>query len=111
MKRARRFVHTPKATPAFVHRVKLAMAEQGLYGEELARRVGISSGYMSRILSFERDPPSEGVIERIAAALNLDPNRLLWDAGKVPVFLRGISYEDLLARTDDLRQRLKQGGT
>ena len=59
---------------------------------------GAGAGYFSKLLEGgstevielhgERNPPSDELIEKIAKALGLDSQRLLWYANRLPVFMR-----------------------
>lgn len=115
MKRARRFIRTQQlALPApmnglFVRTVRLTMEHKGISGEELARRTGISPSYLSRVLSGERTPPADSVIEQIAEALGLNPDRLLVDAGRLPVFMRGPVTDDELEALKRALERSREG--
>src|SRR5215813_10547604 len=102
----------------FIRTLKEAMEDRGLSARALARRVGISPSYITRVLAGERTPPVDGVVEKIARALDLNPNRLLLLAGRLPVFLRTTgpltdedldalrkSYERIRQRRIESRQR------
>jgi HTH-type transcriptional regulator, competence development regulator len=51
---------------------------------EFARKVGLSPAYLSRIENEKEPPPSEQVIEKLAAALGADKYELFSFAGRVP---------------------------
>lgn len=97
----------------FIRTVRQAMAQKGLSARALARQVRISASYVTRVLAGERTPPTNAVIERMARALDLNADRLLMEAGRLPVFLRAtrpLTDQDL----DALRQsyeRIRQHHT
>ena len=66
------------------------------YGlRELARRVGISATYLSRIeTGEERRPPSEEALTALARDLAADPDELLALAGRVPADVIDILLAD-----------------
>jgi transcriptional regulator with XRE-family HTH domain len=51
---------------------------------ELARRVGITPAYLSKIETDQFRPPAEGKLVAIARALKLDPDAVIAQAGRVP---------------------------
>lgn len=56
---------------------------------QLAKRVGISAAFLSRILGRERSLPSDKMILRIARILDIEPaERLLIEAGRISEELR-----------------------
>jgi transcriptional regulator with XRE-family HTH domain len=55
----------------------------GIGLRELARRVGISPSYLSKIEHDEFRPPAEDVVVAIARELQIDPDILLAHAGRV----------------------------
>jgi HTH-type transcriptional regulator, competence development regulator len=55
--------------------IRKARKEQGISLRELARRVKIGPQFLSMV-ERDRSNPSEKVLDRIAAALNLDPDFL-----------------------------------
>ena len=63
------------------------MAEQGYSYRQLAQRTGLSGGYLNHLVHGNRPAPPNDVIERIAAALEIDPAafrdyrmRVVWEA-------------------------------
>jgi transcriptional regulator with XRE-family HTH domain len=69
--------------------VKGAMERQGISLREVARRSSVSPSFLSRILMGERGLPSNELILKIAAALDIQPSeRLLIEAGRVPENLK-----------------------
>lgn len=68
--------------------VRKVRQEQGIGLRVLATRCGISPSYLSRIeTGAERSPPSEDVLEEFARHLDIDVDRLLCLAGRVPADL------------------------
>src|SRR5437016_3808396 len=64
---------------------------------EMARKIGVSPTYLSKIERGEFDPPAEDKVRRIAEIIGHDPDELLALAGRVA--------SDL---TDIIRQRPRQ---
>ena len=65
---------------AFIRREREAK-EIGL--REMAKMIGVSPTYLSKVERDEFPPPAEGRVKNIANVLNLDPDELLARAGKV----------------------------
>jgi HTH-type transcriptional regulator, competence development regulator len=63
--------------------VRARRLEKGLGLRELARMVGMSATYMSKVERGEFGPPIEAKIRAIAEALGENPDELLALAGKV----------------------------
>lgn len=63
--------------------------EEGDIGvRELARASGVDPSFISKILSGERNPPSdEEVLRKMAQALKVDPDFLMLTAGRAPEWL------------------------
>ena len=51
---------------------------------ELARRINISPAYLSKIETGKFPPPAEDKLVAMAKQLNIDPDVLLAQAGRVP---------------------------
>jgi HTH-type transcriptional regulator, competence development regulator len=51
---------------------------------ELSRRVGISPAYLSKVETNQFRPPAEDKLVAIAKELQLDPDAVLAQAGRVP---------------------------
>jgi transcriptional regulator with XRE-family HTH domain len=60
-------------------------AQLGL--RELARRVGMSPTYLSKVENDQFRPPAEGKLVAIAMELKLDPDVVMAQAGRVPADL------------------------
>ncbi len=87
----------------FGQKVRELRKERGLSQRALAAKVDVTFGYISKIetdnLDFG-DYPSDGVIRRIAEALDADPDGLLLLAEKVPERIR----RRVLERPDAFRR-------
>ena len=68
----------------FARVVKAEMKRNSLSLRRLAEQSGISAGYLSLVLSGERNPPQPDVIDRMTRALNLTPPMLHLLAGYIP---------------------------
>jgi transcriptional regulator with XRE-family HTH domain len=69
---------------------------------KLATRIPMSTSNLSRIESGSQGPPADEVIERIAAALGVDPGELLRAAGRSP---SGRSFEETVLNKLDALSR------
>ena len=75
--------------------LRAARMGRGFGLRELARRVGISATYLSRIeTGEERRPPSEEALTALARDLAADPDELLALAGRVPADVLDILLAD-----------------
>jgi transcriptional regulator with XRE-family HTH domain len=79
---------------AFIRREREAK-EIGL--REMAKKIGVSATYLSKIERDEFDPPAEDKVRKIAAILGSDPDELLALGGRVASEL-----------TDIIRQRPRE---
>jgi transcriptional regulator with XRE-family HTH domain len=80
--------------------------ERRLTLNQLAEQVPMSASNLSRIELGSQGPPPDETIERIAAALQADPQELLRAAGR---YASGQSFEEaVLARLDALRRELRR---
>ena len=68
MARRRRFSEEP-----FGSTIESLMTEAGATYRELAARTGLSAGYLNHLVHGNRPVPSNDVIERLAAALDVEP--------------------------------------
>lgn len=82
------------AEPSFGKRIKELRTQQRLTQRELAARVTIDVGYISKIEAEKVPPPSERVIERLALALGADKDELMALAGRAPKDLEPIITRD-----------------
>jgi transcriptional regulator with XRE-family HTH domain len=67
--------------------VGLLMHEQGVSYRQLAAQTGLSGGYLNHLVHGSRPVPGNEVIERIAAAFEIEPDvfrdyrmRVVWEA-------------------------------
>ena len=72
MARKRRF-----STDEFGPTVQTLMAETGTTYRGLAERTGLSAGYLNHIVHGNRPVPSQEVVERLAKALDVEPEHFL----------------------------------
>lgn len=73
---------------------------------DLAERIPMSASNLSRLELGKQGPPSDEVIERIAAALKVDAAELLKAAGRSA---GGPSFEEqVLSRLDELGREVRQ---
>ena len=75
--------------PQFTEWLKQALWDKHLNARQLALRIGVSPSYITRMLSGERNPPADDLILKIADALELDPDTLLIQSGRLPRCLSG----------------------
>lgn len=112
--------------PRFGPAVRAQRIQKSLGLRELARKVGMSATYLSKVEREEFSPPAENKIRAIAEALDLDPDALLALAGKVAseldaiirshpqemaAFLRtaqGLSPEEMRRLTEQARKLRKE---
>ncbi|MFZ0581029.1 MAG: helix-turn-helix transcriptional regulator [Candidatus Acidiferrales bacterium] len=96
------------APEGFVTMVREAIEKRKISLNQLAKRGGISAAFLSRILTRERSLPSDKAILRIARILDIDPQRLLIEAGRVSEELRSTLSRPLvpalLRATGDLSE-------
>jgi transcriptional regulator with XRE-family HTH domain len=72
MARKRRFSEEPFGPTAIA-----LMDETGITYRGLAARSGLSAGYLNHIMHGNRPVPSNGVIARVANALDVEPEHFL----------------------------------
>jgi transcriptional regulator with XRE-family HTH domain len=81
--------------PEFTKAIKRAMKAKDISLRALSRETGIDLSFLSRILSGDRNPPPNSYIIKIAKVLDLNPDQLIIDAGRIPkraiVLLKGIA--------------------
>jgi transcriptional regulator with XRE-family HTH domain len=94
----------------FIKLVKDALEKERYSARELALKIGVAPSYITRVLGGERNPPSSEIIEDISKVLNINPDRLLMEAGRLPVFLRstGALTDDDLAALRKSYERIRQ---
>ncbi len=69
-----------KLSESFRDAVERECAKNGISQKELARRVGVKPPVISRLLGTDADPRLE-TVQSVAAALGIEPWKLLQDAG------------------------------
>ena len=84
----------------FIRRVREAK-EIGL--REMAKKIGVSPTYLSKVERDEFPPPAEDKVRKIAGILGLDPDELLALAGRVASDLTEIIREQPRQMADFLR--------
>ena len=108
-----------KFLPLFLRLLKGRMAKRGVSARGLAARTGMSSTYAIKMMAGERNPPSDRFIRKIANALEVDYERLLLYAGRIPIAFRGggiLTSRDLetilafMRRMRKARKRARKGG-
>ena len=72
MARRRRF-----SEEAFGPTIEALMGEVGVTYRELAARTGLSAGYLNHVVHGNRPVPSNDIVERLAAALGVEPEHFL----------------------------------
>ena len=82
----------------FIEAVNRGIENKNLSLRGLARKTGLDVSFISKILSGKRNPPSrEEDIRKIADVLDLNPEKLILRAGRIPSSLsRLFSNEDFL---------------
>ncbi len=70
---------------------------------EMARKIGVSPTYLSKVERDEFSPPAEDKVRKIAEFLDLDPDELLARAGKVSSDLTEIIRRQPREMADFLR--------
>jgi len=88
---------------SFGKRIKELRLQQRLTQRELATKVAIDVGYVSKIEADKVPPPSEKVIAGLAAALGADKDELMILAGRAPQDLAPIITRD--ARIPNILRR------
>lgn len=73
---------------AFGDVVRARRTELGIGLNELAERLGISPGYLSRIERNLDKPPSDEIVERVAAILGIPLDALFVEAQRLPPDMR-----------------------
>jgi len=101
-------------------RIQELRSEKGMSLRELARRVGMSSTYLSQIERGDYLTPAEDKVRAIAAELNHDPHELLMLSDQVKVLIansipsfsqeRALKFWRLLLRLNkkELNRLMKQ---
>src|SRR4051794_25323807 len=88
-------------------RIRQLRRERRLTQRQLAERVPMSAGNLSRIENGEQGPPSDETLERLAAALQVDSEQLFALAG---LRLSSEGFESrVLRELGALRAELREG--
>ena len=75
-------IQEPTAAPdRFIRLLHKSMDEQGLSLREVARKVGVSIAYLSRLLNKQRGLPAKETIMKFEKVLEIEPGRLFDAAG------------------------------
>jgi len=75
---------TTDSSDSFSTRLRKLREGTGLSQAELAKRVGVSFTYLSKLENGVKPPPSQKIILKLAEALKCDKDELLTLAGKLP---------------------------
>ncbi|MBI3969341.1 MAG: helix-turn-helix domain-containing protein [Chloroflexi bacterium] len=81
----------------FAEELRARREDAGLSQNQLAKRVGLNSGYVSRLEAGARESPSREAVLALASALELgepERDRLLAAAGYLPPSLAEIDWAD-----------------
>jgi transcriptional regulator with XRE-family HTH domain len=74
----------PTAAPAlFVRLLRKSIADQGLSLREIARQIGASTAYMSRLVNEQRGLPADETILKLEDVLDIPRGKLLYAAGRL----------------------------
>lgn len=76
-------IQEPTAAPdRFIRLLDKSINEQGLTLREVARKVGVSIAYISRLMNKQRGLPADATITKFEKALAIEPGRLFDAAGR-----------------------------
>jgi transcriptional regulator with XRE-family HTH domain len=76
-------IQEPTAAPdRFIRLLDKSINEQGLTLREVARQVGVSIAYLSRLLSKQRGLPANETITKFEKVLEIEPGSLFDAAGR-----------------------------
>lgn len=80
----------------FGRTLKQAIESKGISLRELARRSGLDVSFLSKILSGKRNPPSsEEDLINLARILEIRPEKLIIDAGRIPSALQDFFSDEV----------------
>ena len=99
MARKRRFSEEP-----FGPTIERLMEESGVTYRSLAAKTGLSAGYLNHLVHGNRPVPSNGVIDRLADALGVEPEH--FREYRIRVITERL--EQLPAMVDRLYKQLKK---
>ena len=91
------------------HMRKIRLAE-GLGLRETARAIGISATYLSMLERGLREEPGDQTLRRWADILQLHPDEMFWQAGKLPVHTRKHIKRHACEITVAIEQMARKGG-
>jgi transcriptional regulator with XRE-family HTH domain len=92
---------------AFGSELRRLRRERNLTQRQLAPRIPMSSGNLSRIENGEQGPPADETIEALAAALGVESQSLLAAAGRS---LSSAAFEEIVLRElRAIRKELREG--
>ena len=76
-------IQEPTAAPApFVKLLRRAIADQSLSLREIARQIGASTAYMSRLVNEQRGLPADDTIRKLEEVLQIERGLLFHAAGR-----------------------------
>jgi transcriptional regulator with XRE-family HTH domain len=76
-------IQEPTAAPdRFIRLLNKSIEEQGLSLREVARQVGVSIAYLSRLLNKQRGLPTDKTIVKMEKTLRIEPGLLFDAAGR-----------------------------
>ena len=101
----------------FIRTIKASLKAHRYTARQLALAIDVDPSYITRILGGERNPPSEELLAKIAEVLKLDPDRLRYEAGLLPQFMKSRGplsdkdFQALRSFMDEIRQDHKRDKT
>jgi len=78
------------SSASFARRIKERAEELGLSLRQVAQAAEIDPSFLTRIISGERNAPSDEVLERLALALKMPTLDLFLEAGRIPKLGEGV---------------------
>jgi len=78
------------SSASFARRIKERAAELGISLRQVAQGAEIDPSFLTRIISGERNAPSDEVLERLALALKMPTLDLFLEAGRIPKLGDGV---------------------
>ena len=91
---------------SFGRRIKRQAQELGLSLRQIAEIVEMDPSFLSRIVAGTRNPPNDELIEHLAKALQMPPEELLVEAGRIPELPEGTrkALPDFFRASKDLSE-------
>ncbi|MFC2091401.1 helix-turn-helix domain-containing protein [Elusimicrobiota bacterium] len=84
----------------FIDMLKCAIENSGISLRELARQTDLDVSFLSKVLSGKRNPPSsEKDINKIARVLQMNSDRLMFSAGRIPKKFLELFNDDRFIKT------------